>query len=378
MNLRGAFVDLGDLGIAEVALQRHFLGIAHAAVDLHGLMGDPHRRFRGGELGHRCFGAELLALPLEPGRAQGEQQGCVELALHVGDLGLGHLEGADRRAKRLALLHIGQRGLIGRARNAHCLGGNADPACIEHAHRSLEALAFRAQHLVRLRYVIGELNLAGGRGADAELGLGLAAMEAGARRINHESSNAARALVRLGHREQHDVLGHRAGGDPALLAIDDEAAIALLDRTATHGRGIRTGLRLGQRERADVRAFSDCAHVQLLLRLGAVLQDAGAEQRIVDRHDGGVRAIGGGNLDHRQRIADRVHAGAAVLGRHLDAHQAVLAQQLDVLQRKLAAAVELLGAGGDLFLRDPAGHVLDHQLFFGKAEIHVRPLPGIG
>jgi hypothetical protein len=36
-----------------------------------------------------------------PGRAQGQQRGGVELALHVGDLGLGHLEGADRRAEAL-------------------------------------------------------------------------------------------------------------------------------------------------------------------------------------------------------------------------------------------------------------------------------------
>src|SRR5690606_19299310 len=30
LDLAGAFVDLGDLGIAEVALDRHFLAVAHA------------------------------------------------------------------------------------------------------------------------------------------------------------------------------------------------------------------------------------------------------------------------------------------------------------------------------------------------------------
>jgi len=50
LDLAGAFVDLGDLRVAEIALERHFLGVAHAAVDLHSLVRDPHRRFRSGEL----------------------------------------------------------------------------------------------------------------------------------------------------------------------------------------------------------------------------------------------------------------------------------------------------------------------------------------
>jgi hypothetical protein len=83
-----------------------------------------------------------------------------------------------------------------------------------------------------------------------------------------------------------------------------------------------------------------------------------------------MRGVAGGDLDHRQHVADRVHAGAAVLLGHLDAHQAVLAQQLDVFQREFAGPVEMLGAGRDPFLGDPAGHVLDHQLLFGVSEIH--------
>src|SRR5688572_25698111 len=55
LDLAGAFVDLGDLRVAEVTLDRHFLRIAHAGVDLHGLVGDPHRRFRRGELGDGGF-----------------------------------------------------------------------------------------------------------------------------------------------------------------------------------------------------------------------------------------------------------------------------------------------------------------------------------
>src|SRR5690606_41646600 len=65
----------------------------HDALPIYRLVGDPHRALRRGELGDRGLGGELPALALEPGRAQGQQQRRVEAALHVGDLGLGHLEG---------------------------------------------------------------------------------------------------------------------------------------------------------------------------------------------------------------------------------------------------------------------------------------------
>jgi hypothetical protein len=103
-------------------------------------------------------------------------------------------------------------------------------------------------------------------------------------------------------------------------------------------------------------------------------EDAVAEQLIVDRHDGGMRGIGRGDLDHRQHVADRVHPGAAVLGGDLDAHQAVLAEGPDVVERELPGAVDVLGAGRDLFQRDPAFDVLDHQLLFGETEIHAATL----
>src|SRR5690606_39339146 len=93
-----------------------------------------------------------------------------------------------------------------------------------------------------------ELDLAGGRGADAELGFGLAAAEAVARGVDQERGDAARALVRIGHGEQHDVLRHRARGDPALLAVDHVAAVVAPGRAAAHAGRVATGLRIGQRE----------------------------------------------------------------------------------------------------------------------------------
>ena len=345
-------------------------------MDLHGLVGDPHRRFRRGELGHRRLGAEaaavLLGFALGPGRAQGQQGRRIQLALHVGDLGLGHLERADRCAEGLAVARPLQGGLVRGTGDADRLRGDADASGIEHAHRDREALAFFAQQVFLRQHVVGELDLAGGRGADAELRLGLAGVEARQLGVDDEGRHALGADARRGDREQHDVARHRTGGDPALLAVDDPVAVRVPGGTGVHGRGIGARLRLGQCIGTDRLAGGDGAHVLLLLFLGAVLEDAVAEQRIVHRHDGRRGRVGGRDLDHRQHVGDRVHAGTAVRLRHLDAHQSEPAHLADVLQRKLALRIQLGRHRRNALLREITGDRLDRQLVFGKTEIHGR------
>src|SRR3546814_14700267 len=116
-----------------------------------------------------------LALPLQPRRAQRQQQGSIELALHVGDLGLDHLERADRLAERLALAHVLQAGLVGGAGDADGLGCDSDAPGVESAPGDLEAVAFLAPHLLGLHDVVVQLVLAGGRCAASGFGLGLSA-----------------------------------------------------------------------------------------------------------------------------------------------------------------------------------------------------------
>src|SRR5678816_3996945 len=64
LDLARAFIDFSDLRVAEVALERHLLGVAHAAVDLHRLMRDPHRRFGCVQFRDGCLGAEAAAVLL--------------------------------------------------------------------------------------------------------------------------------------------------------------------------------------------------------------------------------------------------------------------------------------------------------------------------
>src|SRR3954451_13549716 len=55
LDLAGALEDRVDLGVAVPALDRVLAGVAVAAEDLDGLLGDPDRGLTGVELGHRAL-----------------------------------------------------------------------------------------------------------------------------------------------------------------------------------------------------------------------------------------------------------------------------------------------------------------------------------
>src|SRR5699024_10781809 len=93
--------------------------------------------------------AVLLRLALGPRGAQYQQQRSVELALHVGDLGLRHLETADGLTKCLAVTRPLQSGFISGARNADGLRRDADAPRVQHTHGDLEPGAFLTQQIGR-------------------------------------------------------------------------------------------------------------------------------------------------------------------------------------------------------------------------------------
>ena len=215
--------------------------------------------------------------------------------------------------------------------------------------------------------VILEEDLAGGRGADAQLGLFLAAHIAWLVGVDQEGGDAAVLLLRVGHGEQHQVIRHRSAGDPGFAPID-HVVIAVAHRPAAHRARIRAGHGLGQRVGADGLAAGYRGQVLLLLRLGAVLEDAVAEQRVVHRHD---RAVGGvhlADLFQRQHVCQRVHACPAVFFGHFDAHEAHLAHLFDRLDGKFARFVELCGDRGDLFLGKVLCSLADHFVFLREGE----------
>src|SRR5437762_13557068 len=84
LDLRRALVDLRDFGVAEVALDLGLADEAEAAVDLHGVGGDLHRRLGREELGHRRLLRVRLAGVLEARRLQRHEARAVDGGGHVG------------------------------------------------------------------------------------------------------------------------------------------------------------------------------------------------------------------------------------------------------------------------------------------------------
>src|SRR5260370_24929327 len=108
LDLAGALVDLGNTGVAEVALDVVLARVAVAAVDLQRLVGDALRHLGREELGLR--GLERVALPLvlRPGRLPGHHARGVDLGRHVREVELDGLEVGEVLAELLALLGVGE------------------------------------------------------------------------------------------------------------------------------------------------------------------------------------------------------------------------------------------------------------------------------
>src|SRR6266700_3772837 len=74
LNFACAFKNRVDLRVAVPALDGVVADVAVAAEDLDGLLGDPHGRLAGEELGHGALaGFELLAAAAHPRRPPHEQ-----------------------------------------------------------------------------------------------------------------------------------------------------------------------------------------------------------------------------------------------------------------------------------------------------------------
>ena len=79
-----------------------------------------------------------------------------------------------------------------------------------------------------------------------------------------------------------------------------------------------------------------------------------------------MAGVGFGDLDDRQGVSQRIHARAAVVLRHFDAHQAHRAHHLHGFERKFAAFVEFGGNRGDLLPGEVAHGAAQRFVFFGQ------------
>ena len=158
--------------------------------------------------------------------------------LHVGQLEGDALELADLLPEGFAFTRVFERGFVGGLGDPQRLRADADAPHIQHGHGDLEALAFFAETVLDRDAAIFEQDFAGGRGADAQLGLLLAAAVAGRVRRDDEGGDALLLFLGIGHHENHDVIGHRTARDPGLASVQD-VMIAIPDRAGAHRARVR-------------------------------------------------------------------------------------------------------------------------------------------
>src|SRR5699024_212012 len=107
LDLVGALVDLGDLGVAHHALDGEVAGVARAAEELHGVGGDLHGHVGGVGLG----GTGHVGLPgvTAFGRCSGgvhQMPRGFDLGAHVGEHELHTLEVTDGLAELFTFLDV--------------------------------------------------------------------------------------------------------------------------------------------------------------------------------------------------------------------------------------------------------------------------------
>ena len=131
---------------------------------------------------------------------------------------------------------------------------------------------------------------------------------------------------------------HQVGVDPVgdeRLGAVHHVVIALAPRARGHGREIRSDAGLGHRQRRDQLARGDPRKPALALLLGAVGQEVGQADVVVQRDPQAEAAHAGalGLLADDQVEAEVLRAGAAVALRHGHAEEAAAAGQREHLAR---------------------------------------------
>src|ERR1700674_5565286 len=295
-DLVGAGADVVQLRVAEQPARGKFVDVAVAAQRLDRLERDLDRVRRGEEQARGGILAGGAPAPLVEGLRGAVAEGArgLQLRVHVGELALHELEGADRLAELLAFVHVGQHQVHGGLHDSQRTAGEHGALGVQALHQHARAAVHFAENVVRGNLAVLEHELARIRAAHAELVELLRGREALHALFDQERRHRLGALVAGGGAHVDDEhVGVGPVGDPHLAAVRDPA-IALLLRLARHGAhdvGARAGL--AHRERADELPRAQLGQELAALRLGAV------EVEVVDA-DIRMRAVG---KSHRSRGA---------------------------------------------------------------------------
>src|SRR5215211_3926192 len=260
LDMRGALVDLEQLGVAHELLDRILLDVAVTAEDLDGVRRDLHGRVGGEALRERRVERGLApeAVVEHPRSLPGEQARGLDLRRHVRDEEVDALVHGDRDVEGDTLLRIVDRIVEGRLGDADRARRRAGPCEVERRHRDLEAFALLAESVRGRDDDVGEGERGGVRRALAHLVEVLLERDAGRVHRHDERRQAAVALVRIGLGEDDRPRRLARIRDERLRAVEDVLVAAPLR---------------GRLDPGDVRARVGLAEAE------------GAEDRLLDERD---------------------------------------------------------------------------------------------
>ena len=384
----GTLEDRQDPCVHEVAADRELLGVAHPAVDLHGLAGHPFGGAADVGLHHRRL-ERALSSGHQPGHVVRALTGRLDQHGHAAQLGPGQLVVADRGTEHLAFGRVGRRRVVRRLHDAQGPGRRLQTAVLEALHLEVEALAqpVAAPDQVGLGYEpILERELVGMHAPVTERVDGPAlepprgevggpvgppvlgedeplAVTAGLLHHEHGEAAVGQRAVRVGAGQQHEHVGPGGEGAPGLDPVDHPPS---LDRG---GRGDDPGdvgavVGFGHRDGGQDLGRGQLGEPVLLLLLGPAVdqgpgQDLGpGDERAAHAERTPAQLLGGHHHAHVVALAPR-RVPAVLLGdREPEATE--LGQTLDDLFGDVpVGAVHVLGVRSDLLLGETVERLAD-------------------
>ena len=378
LNFAGAFADLAELGVAKVPLDRELARVAVSAVDLQRAVARARRRFAGVELRHAGLARVLLALIAQHRGAKREQPGRVHLDLRVREHPLDGLEFGDGLSELLTILGVGDGHVDRAVAETERQRRDRDATAIEDLHRVGEAGVDLAD-AVRVgdaNVLEGELD--GVARAHAELLEVLRRAETRGAVLDDERGDALVARRFFVRAREHDAEAADAALRDEHLGAVQHPVVALAHGRRAKARRVAARARLGERPGREPLAGDRLRQVLLLLRFAAERQDVTGAEPVVRRDRQRQRAIDARRFEHRDRVRERVHPGAAVLFRNANSEQPHLGQLGHDLVRKTLFLVPLACVRLRFLVEEVAQGLLQELVLLVELESHSDHFPSAG
>ena len=200
-----------------------------------------------------------------------------ELGRHLGETKADRLVFDDDLTEGLSFACVGKCGLEGRARDADCLGRDADAATFQIGERDAVAVTGLAEHMGVAQFQIFQRHFGSVAVAMTEFVFESCNAIAASRGRREKGRDAAFAGLGLGAGDDHRELRALAGGDEMLGAVQDPA-FALSSGARADGGGVGAGVALGQQKAAAQFAARQGGEKSCLLIGAAVIAQRGAHR----------------------------------------------------------------------------------------------------